>query len=155
MVTWLPFVITGMALGRLDLGSGTVQRRLAAFGPALVVLGYGTSLLLAGKDALRSAAEDGSSSLGSGSAPPNSGSFPDMQALDAARSGAGGGSAAGAATRPTGDCGPRERGSAVERRAVGTVECCRRTLRVEPPTFRFHVEDCRDSRWSAACFGCP
>jgi uncharacterized membrane protein YeiB len=80
-ITWLPFVVTGMALGRLDLAVGTVQRRLALLGPALVVLGYGTSLLLAGKDALRSLAEDGSSSsLGSGSAPPDGGSFPDMPA---------------------------------------------------------------------------
>lgn len=79
-ITWIPFVIAGMALGRLNLAVGTVQRRLAAFGPALIVLGYGASLLLAGKDALRSLAEGGSSSLGSGSAPPDSGSFPEMSA---------------------------------------------------------------------------
>jgi hypothetical protein len=50
--TWMAFVVTGMALGRLDLTSGAVQRRLAELGPALIVLGYGTSLLLAGNDAL-------------------------------------------------------------------------------------------------------
>ncbi|MFI7233162.1 DUF418 domain-containing protein [Nonomuraea angiospora] len=79
-LTWMSFVIAGMALGRLDLSSGTVQRRLAALGAALTVTGYGMSLLLAGKDALRSTAEDGSSSSGSGSMPLDSGSFPDMPA---------------------------------------------------------------------------
>ncbi|MBE3010597.1 DUF418 domain-containing protein [Microbispora sp. NEAU-D428] len=80
-LTWMPFVIAGMALGRLDLSSGTVQRRLAALGAALTVTAYGMSLLLAGKDALRSLAEDGSSSSGSGSVPLDSGSFePDLSA---------------------------------------------------------------------------
>jgi uncharacterized membrane protein YeiB len=77
-ITWMPFLITGMALGRLDLAAGIVQRRLAALGAALVVLGYGTSRLLAGKDALKSAAEDGSASSGSafsGSASFDSASF--------------------------------------------------------------------------------
>ncbi|WP_158853809.1 DUF418 domain-containing protein [Saccharothrix deserti] len=69
-ITWMPFVIAGMALGRLDLAAGAVQRRLAALGPALVVLGYGTSLLLTGKDALKSTAESGSSSFDSGSFEP-------------------------------------------------------------------------------------
>ncbi|MDQ1292540.1 MAG: hypothetical protein QG608_420 [Actinomycetota bacterium] len=45
-ITWMPFVITGMALGRLDLATDMVRRRLAALGAALVVLGYGTSWLL-------------------------------------------------------------------------------------------------------------
>ncbi|KUN17780.1 hypothetical protein AQJ23_40635 [Streptomyces antibioticus] len=76
-LTWLPFVISGMALGRLDLSSDAVQRRLAALGAGLVVAAYGMSLLLAGKGALRSMAEDGSSSSGgSGSMPPGSGSAP-------------------------------------------------------------------------------
>ncbi|GKQ41389.1 membrane protein [Streptomyces sp. A012304] len=79
-LTWLSFVIAGMALGRLDLSSGTVQRRLAVFGAALTVTAYGMSLLLAGPGALRSLAEDGPSSGGSGSMPPDSGSFPDMPA---------------------------------------------------------------------------
>ncbi|MFF7870874.1 DUF418 domain-containing protein [Streptomyces qaidamensis] len=86
-LTWMSFVIAGMALGRLDLSSGTVRRRLAAVGAALTVAAYGMSLLLAGKNALRSTAEDGSSSGGSGSMPPGSGSmppgggsFPDMPA---------------------------------------------------------------------------
>ncbi|MEE1837186.1 DUF418 domain-containing protein [Streptomyces sp. SP17KL33] len=86
-LTWMSFVITGMALGRLDLSSGTVQRRLAALGAALTLAAYGMSLLLAGGDALRSMAEDGPSSggsgspaLDSGSASLDGGSFPDMPA---------------------------------------------------------------------------
>jgi uncharacterized membrane protein YeiB len=93
-LTWMSFVIAGMALGRLDLSSGTVQRRLAAFGAALTATAYGMSLLLAGPGALRSLAEGGSSSGGSGSAsfgstpssggsgsmPLDGGSFPDMPA---------------------------------------------------------------------------
>ncbi len=75
-LTWMSFVIAGMALGRLDLSSGTVRRRLAAVGASLTVAAYGMSLLLAGKNALRSTAEDGSSSGGSGSMPPGSGSMP-------------------------------------------------------------------------------
>ncbi|MFI6317162.1 DUF418 domain-containing protein [Nonomuraea sp. NPDC050556] len=43
---WMTFVIAGMALGRLDLSAVTVRRRLAALGPALMVLGYGTAWLL-------------------------------------------------------------------------------------------------------------
>ncbi|MFF4586571.1 DUF418 domain-containing protein [Streptomyces sp. NPDC001388] len=85
-LTWMSFVIAGMALGRLDLSSGTVQRRLAALGAALTVSAYGMSLLLAGKDALRSMAEDGSSGssgslpLDSGSVSLDSGSFPERPA---------------------------------------------------------------------------
>ncbi|MEU3087881.1 DUF418 domain-containing protein [Streptomyces massasporeus] len=75
-LTWMSFVIAGMALGRLDLSSSSVRPRLAALGAALAVAAYGMSLLLAGKDALRSLAEDGSSSSGSGSMPSGSGSMP-------------------------------------------------------------------------------
>jgi uncharacterized membrane protein YeiB len=46
-ITWMPFVIAGMALARLDLAAGAVQRRLAALGAALIALGYGVSWLLA------------------------------------------------------------------------------------------------------------
>lgn len=74
-ITWIPFVIAGMALARLDLSATAVQRRLAALGAALTVAAYGMSLLLAGKGALRSLAEDGPSSGGSGSMPLDSGSF--------------------------------------------------------------------------------
>ncbi|MFG2576347.1 DUF418 domain-containing protein [Streptomyces sp. NPDC048481] len=75
-LTWMSFVIAGMALGRLDLSSGTVRKRLAALGAGLAVTAYGMSLLLAGKDALRSLAEDGSSSGGSGPMPSGSGAMP-------------------------------------------------------------------------------
>ncbi|WP_234333860.1 DUF418 domain-containing protein [Streptomyces viridochromogenes] len=86
-LTWMSFVIAGMALGRLDLSCGTIQKRLAALGATLTAAAYGMSLLLAGKGALRSLAEDGSSSggsgsmpTGSGSMPADAGSFPDMPA---------------------------------------------------------------------------
>ncbi|WP_159770500.1 DUF418 domain-containing protein [Streptomyces sp. HM190] len=45
-ITWMTFVVTGMALGRLDLSSGTVRRRLALAGPALIAFGYGVSWLV-------------------------------------------------------------------------------------------------------------
>ncbi|MEU9144111.1 DUF418 domain-containing protein [Streptomyces sp. NPDC048349] len=64
-ITWMSFVVAGMALARLDLSTVAVQRRLAALGAALTVGAYGLSLLLAGKDALRSRAESGKSSAGS------------------------------------------------------------------------------------------
>lgn len=70
-----------MALARLDLSAAAVQRRLAALGAALTVAAYGMSLLLAGKDALRSTAEDGPSSGGSGSMPLDSGSFEPQASL--------------------------------------------------------------------------
>ncbi|GAA1196645.1 putative membrane protein YeiB [Kitasatospora gansuensis] len=44
--TWMPFVIAGMAVGRLDLGSAAVRRRLAGLGLALAANGYGLSWLL-------------------------------------------------------------------------------------------------------------
>lgn len=75
-ITWIPFVVAGMALARLDLSATAVQWRVAALGAALTVAAYGTSLLLAGKDALRSTAEDGSSSGSSGSMTSSSGSMP-------------------------------------------------------------------------------
>ena len=37
-ITWMAFVTAGMALGRLDLTSSTVRRRLAVFGPAIIVI---------------------------------------------------------------------------------------------------------------------
>jgi len=74
-LTWMPFVIAGMALGRMDLSAAAVQRRLAALGAGLVVGAYGLSLLLAGRNALRSTAEDASSSSGSGAASTGSGSM--------------------------------------------------------------------------------
>ncbi|UWM50692.1 DUF418 domain-containing protein [Streptomyces carpaticus] len=74
-ITWMPFVVAGMALARLDLTATAVQWRLAVLGAALTVAAYGMSLLLAGKDALRSMAEDGKSSVGSAPESFGSGSF--------------------------------------------------------------------------------
>ncbi|WP_432157280.1 MULTISPECIES: DUF418 domain-containing protein [unclassified Streptomyces] len=80
-ITWMPFVIAGMALARLDLSAVPVRRRLAALGAALTVAAYGLSLLLAGKDAVfagtgGSSAGSGSWSGGSGAAFSGSGSGP-------------------------------------------------------------------------------
>ncbi|WP_067449765.1 DUF418 domain-containing protein [Actinomadura macra] len=44
-LTYLPFLIAGMAVGRLDLTSATVRVRLAALGGFLTALGYGGSWL--------------------------------------------------------------------------------------------------------------
>ncbi|WP_369228595.1 DUF418 domain-containing protein (plasmid) [Streptomyces sp. R39] len=44
-ITWMTFVVTGMTLGRLDLSSGAVRRRLAVVGPAMIAFGYGVSWL--------------------------------------------------------------------------------------------------------------
>ncbi|MFD6140512.1 DUF418 domain-containing protein [Promicromonospora sp. NPDC060271] len=84
-ITWMAFVVAGMALARADLAKTAVQWRLAVLGASLTVAAYGTSLLLAGKDALASMAEGGSSSGSSGSMsgssgsmPMDSGSLPDM-----------------------------------------------------------------------------
>ncbi|WP_329280349.1 DUF418 domain-containing protein [Streptomyces sp. NBC_01451] len=75
-ITWIPFVIAGMALARLDLSATAVQWRLAALGAALTVAAYGMSLLLAGRNALDSLAEGGPSSGGSGAMSGSSGSMP-------------------------------------------------------------------------------
>lgn len=49
---WLTFVLVGLAIGRLDLASSAVRRRLAAAGAVAVVAGYGggwlSTQLLAG-----------------------------------------------------------------------------------------------------------
>ena len=75
-ITWISFVVAGMALARLDLSRTAVQWRLAALGAALTAAAYGMSLLLAGKDALDSLAEGGGSSGSSGSMSGSSGSMP-------------------------------------------------------------------------------
>ena len=93
-LTWMSFVFAGMALGRLDLSSGRVRKRLAALGATLTAAAYGMSLLLAGKGALRSLAEDGPSfgssgamPTGGGSTPVDGGSFPDLSASSLLRAG--------------------------------------------------------------------
>ncbi|MFF4975817.1 DUF418 domain-containing protein [Streptomyces sp. NPDC001083] len=45
VLTWLPFVVAGMALARLDLTRPGVRARIALWGAALAVLGYGGSWL--------------------------------------------------------------------------------------------------------------
>ncbi|MBC9713867.1 DUF418 domain-containing protein [Streptomyces sp. TRM66268-LWL] len=72
-ITWMPFLIAGMALARLDLSAAFVQRRLAALGAALTVGAYGLSLLLAGKE--MAFGQFGGSSGGSGSMSGGSGSW--------------------------------------------------------------------------------
>jgi uncharacterized membrane protein YeiB len=44
-LTWMPFVLAGMALGRLDLAAAATRIRLAVIGPALALAGYGGSWL--------------------------------------------------------------------------------------------------------------
>lgn len=44
-LTWIPFVIAGMAVARLDLASTAVRARLALTGAALMIVGYGGSWL--------------------------------------------------------------------------------------------------------------
>ena len=44
-LTWMPFVLAGMALGRLDLAAAATRIRLAIIGPALALAGYGGSRL--------------------------------------------------------------------------------------------------------------
>ncbi|GAA3795471.1 DUF418 domain-containing protein [Streptomyces phyllanthi] len=44
-LTWIPFVIAGMAVARLDLAATAVRLRLAITGVALAALGYGGSWL--------------------------------------------------------------------------------------------------------------
>jgi hypothetical protein len=44
-LTWIPFVIVGMAVARLDLAATAVRVRLALTGVALAVIGYGGSWL--------------------------------------------------------------------------------------------------------------
>lgn len=45
VLTWLPFIIAGMAVAKLDLGRPDVLGKLAVCGGALAVLGYGGSWL--------------------------------------------------------------------------------------------------------------
>ncbi|GAB2732151.1 hypothetical protein GCM10027174_00780 [Salinifilum aidingensis] len=45
VLTWMPFVLAGMALGRLDLRARAVRLRVLATGACLAVLGYGGSWL--------------------------------------------------------------------------------------------------------------
>ncbi|RZT88660.1 uncharacterized protein DUF1624 [Pseudonocardia sediminis] len=46
LLTWLPFLLAGMAVGRLRLGEAAVRRRLVVAGVSLTVAAYGLSWLL-------------------------------------------------------------------------------------------------------------
>lgn len=46
VILWLAFMLLGLGIGRLDLGSATIRARLALFGAAGTVLGYGGAALL-------------------------------------------------------------------------------------------------------------
>ncbi|MFC3890971.1 heparan-alpha-glucosaminide N-acetyltransferase domain-containing protein [Lentzea rhizosphaerae] len=88
-IPWMAFIIAGMALGRLDVTSSTVRKRLAVFGPALAVFAYGTSWLLAQLiDGVREAAEmqgargpGSGSGMGMGKGPKDLGAMGDMSAV--------------------------------------------------------------------------
>ncbi|WP_309111631.1 heparan-alpha-glucosaminide N-acetyltransferase domain-containing protein [Saccharothrix sp.] len=87
-IPWMAFIVAGMALGRLDVTSGTVRKRLAVFGPALAVFAYGTSWLLAQLfDGVREAAETqsarGPGGSGTGKGPKDFGPAGDMAQPDA------------------------------------------------------------------------
>jgi len=45
-LTWMPFVLAGLAAGRMDLASAPVRRGLAVAGVALMGVGYGLSTLV-------------------------------------------------------------------------------------------------------------
>lgn len=45
VLTWMPFVLAGMAIGRMDLRSTAIRLRLLAGGAAAAVVGYGGSWL--------------------------------------------------------------------------------------------------------------
>ncbi|MCX4598540.1 DUF418 domain-containing protein [Streptomyces sp. NBC_01549] len=65
VLTWLPFVIAGMALGRIDLARPGIRAKVALLGGALAVLGYGGSWLalhlVSGAQAAVGATTDGGS----------------------------------------------------------------------------------------------
>ncbi|WP_165967946.1 DUF418 domain-containing protein [Saccharopolyspora elongata] len=46
VLTWLPFVLVGLSIGRLDLRSTAIRLRLLVVGSALAVLAHGVSWLL-------------------------------------------------------------------------------------------------------------
>ena len=78
-IPWMAFIVAGMALGRLDVSSGTVRKRLAVFGPALAVFAYGTSWLLAQLiDGVREAADTQGPGGDKGAGPKDLGSVGDM-----------------------------------------------------------------------------
>lgn len=53
--TWLAYLLAGLAVGRLDLGSRTVAARLAVAGGALAVASYAVSVALTSRDEVAAA----------------------------------------------------------------------------------------------------
>ncbi|WP_055531055.1 DUF418 domain-containing protein [Streptomyces graminilatus] len=79
-LTWVPFVIAGMAVARLDLAAIAVRIRLALTGVALAVTGYGGSwlalrLVPGAADALREAQGGSGMSSSASSSPDGFGFF--------------------------------------------------------------------------------
>ncbi|MEU9225021.1 DUF418 domain-containing protein [Streptomyces massasporeus] len=84
-LTWVPFVIAGMAVARLDLATTTVRIRLALTGVALAVTGYGGSwlalrLVPGAAEAVRKAEEGPGMSSMSSVSPDSIGIFGDSPA---------------------------------------------------------------------------
>jgi uncharacterized membrane protein YeiB len=84
-LTWVPFVIAGMAVARLDLATTTVRIRLALTGVALAVTGYGGSwlalrLVPGAAEAVRKAEEGPGMSSVSSVSPDSIGIFGDSPA---------------------------------------------------------------------------
>ncbi|MGW7492948.1 DUF418 domain-containing protein [Streptomyces luteogriseus] len=84
-LTWVPFVVAGMAVARLDLAATTVRIRLALTGAALAVTGYGGSwlalrLVPGAAEAVRKAEEGSSMSSVSSVSPDSIGIFGDSPA---------------------------------------------------------------------------
>ncbi|KJK47694.1 membrane protein [Lentzea aerocolonigenes] len=80
-IPWMAFIVAGMALGRLDVSSGAVRKRLAVFGPALAVFAYGTSWLLSLLFEGVAAAGEMQRPTGAGSGMKDIGSVGDMKQL--------------------------------------------------------------------------
>jgi uncharacterized membrane protein YeiB len=89
-ITWMAFVIAGMALARLDLTAATVQRRLAALGASLTVGAYGLATLLGGTSAVLSFGGGGGPASGSGAGSMGSGSMGSGSGAGSMGSGSGG-----------------------------------------------------------------
>ncbi|KUN29401.1 hypothetical protein AQJ23_01055 [Streptomyces antibioticus] len=84
-LTWVPFVIAGMAVARCDLAATAVRIRLALTGAALAVTGYGGSWLAVrfvpgAAEAVRKAEEGSGMSSGPSVSPDSIGIFGDSPA---------------------------------------------------------------------------
>ncbi|NGO08908.1 DUF418 domain-containing protein [Streptomyces sp. HC44] len=84
-LTWVPFVVAGMAVARLDLAATAVRTRLALTGVALAVTGYGGSwlalrLVPGAAEAVREAEGGSGMSSMSSSSPGSVGLFGDTPA---------------------------------------------------------------------------